>query len=151
MAVRGVRQAIPGNTVLARIGTGAGQPSPVSLTDLSKAIAQQSSGAIGPGTVTGVAVTGSHGITVSGSPITTSGTISLSLGATTPTSVAASGAVSGTSVTASAAVQGATVKATSVAGYISSDGSTGFTGTVTAGTLATKTITIKDGIITGFA
>lgn len=44
-----------------------------------------------------------------------------------------------------------TVKATTVAGYISSDGSTGFTGTVTTSTLVGKTITIKDGIITGFA
>jgi len=44
-----------------------------------------------------------------------------------------------------------TVKATTVAGYISSDGSTGYTGTVTTGSLAGKTITIKDGIITSFA
>ena len=45
----------------------------------------------------------------------------------------------------------ATVKATTAAGYISSDGSTGFTGTVTTSSLVGKTITIKDGIITGFA
>ena len=45
----------------------------------------------------------------------------------------------------------ATVKATTAAGYISSDGSTGYTGTVTTSTLVGKTITIKDGIITGFA
>jgi hypothetical protein len=45
----------------------------------------------------------------------------------------------------------ATVKATTVAGYISSDGSTGYTGTVTTSTLVGKTITIKDGLITGFA
>lgn len=44
-----------------------------------------------------------------------------------------------------------TVKATTAAGYISSDGSTGFTGTVTTSTLVGKTITIKDGIITDFA
>lgn len=41
----------------------------------------------GTGTVTSVAVSGSNGIGVSGSPITTSGTITLSLGAITPTSV----------------------------------------------------------------
>jgi hypothetical protein len=45
----------------------------------------------------------------------------------------------------------ATVKATTAAGYISSDGSTGYTGTVTTSSLVGKTITIKDGIITGFA
>ena len=45
----------------------------------------------------------------------------------------------------------ATVKATTAAGYISSDGSTGYTGTVTTSTLVGKTITIKDGLITGFA
>ena len=44
-----------------------------------------------------------------------------------------------------------TVKATSAAGFVSSDGSTGYTGTVTTALLVGKTITIKDGIITGFA
>ncbi len=41
----------------------------------------------GGGSVTSVAVSGTNGIGVSGSPITTSGTIALSLGAITPTSV----------------------------------------------------------------
>ena len=44
-----------------------------------------------------------------------------------------------------------TIKVTSAGGFISSDGSTGFTGTVTTASLVGKTITIKDGIITGFA
>lgn len=44
-----------------------------------------------------------------------------------------------------------TVKATTTAGFISSDGSTGFTGTVTTSSLVGMTITIKDGIITSFA
>lgn len=44
-----------------------------------------------------------------------------------------------------------TLKASSVGGYKSSDGSAGFTGTVTTGSLVGKTITIKDGLITGFA
>ncbi len=48
-------------------------------------------------------------------------------------------------------VASGTLKATSAAGYISSDGSTGYTGTVTSASLVGKTITIKDGIITGFA
>lgn len=53
--------------------------------------------------------------------------------------------------TTPAAVTGTTVKAANAAGFISSDGSTGYTGTVTTASLVGKTITIKDGIITGFA
>ncbi len=49
------------------------------------------------------------------------------------------------------AVQSTTHKVTSAGGYISSDGSTGYTGTVTTASLVGKTLTIKDGIITGFA
>lgn len=41
----------------------------------------------GSGTVTSVTVTGANGIGVSGSPITTSGTVALSLGAITPSTV----------------------------------------------------------------
>lgn len=52
----------------------------------------------GTGTVTSVAVSGNNGIGVSGSPITTNGTISLSLGAITPTSVAATGTVTGSNL-----------------------------------------------------
>jgi hypothetical protein len=52
----------------------------------------------GTGTVTSVAVTGNNGISVSGSPITTSGTFTLGLGAITPTSVAASGTVTGSNL-----------------------------------------------------
>jgi hypothetical protein len=48
-------------------------------------------------------------------------------------------------------VESAVFKPTAVAGYHSSDGSTGYTGTVTTASLVGKTITIKDGIITGFA
>lgn len=50
----------------------------------------------GSGTVTSVGISGSNGIGVSGSPITGSGTITISLGAITPSSVASSGTVSGT-------------------------------------------------------
>ena len=49
------------------------------------------------------------------------------------------------------AITSTTHKVTSAAGYISSDGSTGYTGTVTTASLVGKTLTIKDGIITGFA
>lgn len=50
------------------------------------------------GSVTSVGVSGDNGISVSGSPITTSGTITLGLGNITPTSVAASGSVSGSNL-----------------------------------------------------
>jgi hypothetical protein len=53
---------------------------------------------VGGGTVTSVAATGSNGITVTGSPITSSGTIALGLGNITPTSVAASGTVTGSNL-----------------------------------------------------
>ena len=49
------------------------------------------------------------------------------------------------------ALTATTVKVTSAGGYISSDGSTGITTTVTTASLVGKTLTIKDGIITGFA
>jgi hypothetical protein len=49
------------------------------------------------------------------------------------------------------ALSAATVQVTSAAGFHSSDGSTGYTGTVTTASLVGKTITIKDGIITGVA
>jgi len=52
----------------------------------------------GTGSVTSVAIGGSNGIGVSGSPITTSGTVSLSLGAITPSSVAATGTVTGSNL-----------------------------------------------------
>jgi hypothetical protein len=50
------------------------------------------------GTVTSVAASGSQGVTISGSPITTSGTITVGLGAITPTSVAATGTVTGSNL-----------------------------------------------------
>ncbi len=61
-------------------------------------ITSASSGSAGVGTVTSVGVSGANGIGVSGSPITTSGVIALSLGAITPTSVSASGTVTGSNL-----------------------------------------------------
>ena len=52
----------------------------------------------GTGTVTSIAFTTSNGIGVSGSPISTSGVIGLSLGVITPTSVISTGPVSGTNL-----------------------------------------------------
>lgn len=59
----------------------------------------------GSGTVTSIAATGANGITVSGSPITTSGTLAFGLGAITPTSVS-TGTTTITSNSATALVVG---------------------------------------------
>lgn len=53
------------------------------------------------GTVTSVAASGTQGVSISGSPITTSGTITIGLGAITPTSVAATGTISGSNFSGS--------------------------------------------------
>ena len=55
------------------------------------------SGALG-GTVTSVSAIGNNGIVISGSPITTAGTFTLSLGNITPASVSAAGAVLGSNL-----------------------------------------------------
>ena len=52
------------------------------------------------GSLTSVAVSGANGIGVIGSPITNSGTIALSLGAITPSSINSSGAITGTTLAA---------------------------------------------------
>jgi hypothetical protein len=50
----------------------------------------------GGGTVTSVGVIANNGITISGSPITTAGSLTFGLGAITPTSIAATGSISTT-------------------------------------------------------
>jgi hypothetical protein len=55
----------------------------------------------GGGTVTSVAATGLQGVSISGSPITGSGTLSIGLGNITPTSVAATGTVTGSNLSGS--------------------------------------------------
>lgn len=52
----------------------------------------------GTGTVTSVAASGTQGVTIGGSPITTSGTITVGLSNITPTSVAATGTVTGSNL-----------------------------------------------------
>jgi len=54
--------------------------------------------AAGSGTVTSVNGTGSNGVTVSGGPITNSGSLTIGLGAITPTSVASAGSVTGSNL-----------------------------------------------------
>lgn len=61
-------------------------------------ITSASNGTAGTGTVTSVGISGTNGITVVNSPVTSTGVIALSLGAITPTSVAASGTVTGSNL-----------------------------------------------------
>lgn len=77
----------------------------------------------GGGTVTSVTVTGANGIGVSGSPITSSGTVALSLGSITPTSVASTGGVTGSAIQ-------------SLSGNITSAANLVATGTVTGSNLS---------------
>ena len=70
----------------------------VTLTSLDVTTALGYTPGSGTGTVTSVAISGANGIGVASSPITTSGTIALSLGAITPTSIAATGSVTGSNL-----------------------------------------------------
>jgi len=64
-----------------------------------RATVAQIMAASGGGTVTSVGLTGANGVSVSGGPVTSSGSITVGLGAITPTSITASGAVSGSNLT----------------------------------------------------
>ena len=74
--VRGIRQPFPPRTVLARLENTTGAPSAVPIAELVKATVSSPGGG---GTVTSVAVSGANGIAVASSPITTAGTIALSI------------------------------------------------------------------------
>lgn len=90
----------------------------------------------GLGTVTSVAVTGSNGITVAGSPITSSGTFSLGLGAITPTSVVSSGAVTGSNISGTSSGTNTGDQTITLSGAVTGSG----TGSIVT-TLATVGIT----------
>jgi hypothetical protein len=89
------------------------------------------------GTVTSVAVSGANGIGVSGSPVTSTGTIALSLGAITPTSVNGNTITTGTGVLTLGA--GKTFTASNTLTLTGTDGSTLNVGT--GGTLGTAAYT----------
>ena len=58
-----------------------------------------SSGTVTSGTVTSIGITGANGVTSTGGPVTSNGSITVGLGAITPTSVAATGTVTGSNIT----------------------------------------------------
>ncbi len=118
--------------------------------DAKGRITSAANGSIGTGTVTSVAASGTEGVSISGSPITTNGTITIGLGDITPTSVAASGTVTGsnlsgtntgdqTTITGNAGT--ATILQTSrnING-VAFDGSSDITVTASAGTLTGTTL-----------
>lgn len=69
-----------------------------SIVNQPQGIGSTGGGGGGSGTVTAVSATGAQGITVSGSPITTFGTLALGLDNITPNSVAAVGTVTGSNL-----------------------------------------------------
>ena len=87
----------------------------------------------GAGTVTSINVSGANGINSSGGPITSSGTIALSLGAITPTSIVASGTISGSNLSNTNSGD----QAITIVGDVTAPASTG---TLTA-TLANSVVT----------
>ncbi len=102
----------------------------------------------GSGTVTSVAVSGANGIGVSGSPITTSGTINLTLGAITPTSVSSSGIVTGTNISATGTISGSNFSGTS-SGTNTGDQTITLTGDVTgtgSGSFTTTLSTVNSNV-----
>lgn len=90
--------------------------------------ASNGSGGGGSGTVTSVDLSSSSGISFSGNPITTSGTINLTLGNITPTSVNASGTLTG--------LTSATINPSTGTGSISLGAGTGVADTILSVTTA---------------
>lgn len=95
----------------------------------------------GSGTVTSVAVSGANGIGVSGSPVTTSGTIALTLGAITPSTV--NGVTLSGSSTPTLAVTGTS----SISGANTGDQTITLTGDVTGTGTGSFATTVKSSVV----
>lgn len=119
--------------------------------DSTGRITAASNGSAPSGTVTSVAVSVSNGISVSGSPITSSGTIALSLGAITPSSVNASGDIdSGGNMTVSGTINSVSFGGGGLLANSGITALTGFTGSGSSSGTNTgdQTITLT-GDVTG--
>ena len=94
--------------------------------------------------VTSIAIAGNDGIAVTGSPITSSGTITLDLGAITPTSVAATGTVTGSNLSGTNTGDQTITLTGDVTGSGTGSFATSLSNTgVTAGTYTNATITVN--------
>ena len=96
-------------------------------------VAQILAAAVVGGTVTSVNATGTNGVSVSGGPITGAGTLTISLGNLTPTSVSATNTVSGSNLSGSNTGD----QAVSISGDVTAPSSTG----ALVATLATGAVT----------
>lgn len=99
----------------------------------------------GGGGVTSVAATGNNGISVSGSPITSTGTLTFGLGNITPTSVVASGTISGSNFSGSSTGTNTGDQTITLTGDVAGSGTGSFTTTLsnsgaTAGTYGSGTL-----------
>lgn len=99
--------------------------------------------ASGGGTVTSVSVSGANGITSSGSPITSTGTIALGLGAITPTSVVASGAVSGSNLSGTNTGD----QTITLTGDVTGSGTGSFAATIAAGVVTNAKLADMTGTV----
>ena len=99
--------------------------------------------ASGGGTVTSVSVSGANGITSSGSPITSTGTIALGLGAITPTSVVASGSVTGSNLSGTNTGD----QTITLTGDVTGSGSGSFATTITAGAVTNAKLADMTGTV----
>lgn len=107
----------------------------------------------GSGTVTSVAATGANGIGVTGSPITSSGTLAFSLGDITPNSVSATGTVTGSNLsgtnTGDVALSGENYL--SILGQTITANAVDLSGSNAAGTLAAARFPALSGDVTNSA
>lgn len=108
-----------------------------------RATVAQMLAASGGGTVTSVSVSGANGITSSGSPITSTGTIALGLGAITPTSVVASGAVSGSNLSNTNTGD----QTITLTGDVTGSGGGSFSTTITAGAVSNAKLADMTGTV----
>ena len=97
--------------------------------------------ASGGGTVTSVSVSGANGITSSGSPVTSTGTIALGLGAITPTSVVASGSVTGSNLSGTNTGD----QVISLTSDVTGSGTGSFAATIAAGVVSNAKLTDMTG------